>query len=111
MDSFQNLTRMDRRKFLAGFLATAASAGVLGKLGVEESNLIIRHTQVTWGGWALYHARNGNMYQMSSTEMAKNGINRVDNYAAVTDLIRKGFPPLVPVGDGVHYFRRPVRFT
>lgn len=36
METFGSLTRMDRRKFLAGFLATAASAGVLGKLGLEE---------------------------------------------------------------------------
>lgn len=36
MNSFNNLTHMDRRKFLAGFLATAASAGVLGNLGLHR---------------------------------------------------------------------------
>lgn len=36
MDSFKNLTRMDRRKFLASLIAIGASAGVLGKLGLED---------------------------------------------------------------------------
>ena len=36
MADFKDMPAIDRRRFIAGFLATAASAGVLGKLGISQ---------------------------------------------------------------------------
>lgn len=50
MSDFYDMPRMDRRKFLAGFLATAASAGVLGKLGLE--GWTAEKAAVWWKSWS-----------------------------------------------------------
>lgn len=43
MNDFKDMPAIDRRRFLAGFLATAASAGVLGKLGIGDDWVTMRY--------------------------------------------------------------------
>lgn len=77
MDSFQNLTRMDRRKFLASLIAIGASAGVLGKLGMDQLPHIVERLPACSDS-AEYLLSDGSVERISGCELLVTGWNPND---------------------------------